>query len=93
MQTALAKLIERHLAKQHLSRVQLATALQITPVSVSRWLRTEGDAPVPWRHYPGLARALRVPLARVLQAAEADYPAHVQMFHQFFGRIPTRLTG
>ncbi len=93
MPTALAKLIEQTLAKQDLSRTDLAKALHITPVSVSRWLREEGDCPVPWRHYPELSHVLDVPLKRILHAAEQDHPEHVRLFHRFVFLVRTQLTG
>lgn len=92
MPTALARLIEQVLAKQDLSRTELAQALQITPVSVSRWLRESGDCPVPWRHYPELAQVLGVPLKRILHAAEQDHPDHVRLFHRFVFLVRTQLT-
>jgi len=84
--THLGKLIDRRLTEQSKTRVQFAGELGIVPVSVSRWLREEGDCQVPWRHYVRIAEVLGIPLARILEAAAKDSPKFVEMFHRFYGR-------
>lgn len=82
--TALGKLIDQRLDAKGWERRQLAEELGIVAVSVSRWLRPEGDYPVPWRHYPQLSALLDVPIHRILAAAGEDAPHYVTLFHQFF---------
>ena len=93
MQTALARMIETELTRRKWSRAELAKVLRITPVSVSRWLREDGDCPIPWRHYPALSEAIGIPLHRVLLAAEKDSPQHVELFYRFVFHVRTQLTG
>lgn len=82
MKTVLGELIEEHLDARDMLRAELADALGITPVSVSKWLN--GRDLVPWHHYVQLAEILRVPLQKILTAARADSPAHVERFHRFY---------
>ena len=92
--TALARLIMAAQETTGLSRIGLAQALEVTPVSVSKWLRQEGDCPVPWKHYADLAYALRIPPTQVLKAARQDHPDHVLMFERFVQSLQrVRLTG
>lgn len=80
MQTALGKLISQSLDRQEIERARLAQELHVTPVSVSRWLRPEGDSLVPWKHYLAISTFLHIPIETVLRAAEKDAPNHVRQF-------------
>ena len=93
MQTALARLIDAELERRRISRSEFAQALRITPVSVSRWFRKEGDCPIPWRHYPAISEVVGIPLHRVLLAAEKDSPNHVELFYRFVFHVRSKLTG
>jgi len=88
--TRLGRLIDTRLAELSWTRVQLADELGVVAVSVSRWLRPEGDCPIPWRHYAHLARVLNIPLRDVLAAAEKDWPAHVQQYRRYLAHGPSR---
>lgn len=83
--THLGRLIDRRLNEMNWQRQQLAEALDIIPVSVSRWLRPEGDSPVSWRYYQLLSGVLRIPLKDILSAAKKDTPHYVATYERFFG--------
>ena len=82
-QTALAKLIDTALTRRGEERRQLALHLNVTPVSVSRWLRPEGDTPIPWKHFPKIAVYLKIPMKSILAAAQQDWPDHVNEYRSF----------
>lgn len=84
--THLGKLIDQRLNDLGWERKRLADELEIVPVSVSRWLRPEGDCPVSWRFYPLLSAVLKVPLKTILEAANKDTPHYVATYQRFFGR-------
>lgn len=84
--TNLGKLIDRRLNELQWERQQLAHELEIVPVSVSRWLRPEGDTPVSWRYYHLLSVVLRVPIREILRQAEKDSPQYVRLYRRLFGR-------
>lgn len=84
--THLGTLIDRRLVELQWERQRLAKELHIVPVSVSRWLRPEGDTPVSWRYYQLLSAILRVPLRDILDAAKKDTPHYVAHYQRFFGR-------
>ncbi len=86
--TTLAKLIDRRLTELSRARAEFAADLGVVPVSVSRWLRPQGDCPIPWRHYPKIADILHIPLQDVLRAAAKDHPRHVALYHHFAGTGP-----
>jgi hypothetical protein len=81
--TALGHLIEERLAKLKMSRVEFSKRLDISPVSVSAWVREDCWQHCPWFHYPAIATILKVPLAKVLKAAEVDTPDRVAQYHTF----------
>lgn len=83
--THLGTLIDQRLQELGWERQQLAKELDIVPVSVSRWLRTEGDTPVSWRYYQLLSGILRIPLEDILSAAKKDTPHYVATYERFFG--------
>ncbi len=83
--THLGKLIDRRLEELGWERQRLAKELKIVPVSVSRWLRPEGDNPVSWRYYQLLSGILRIPLKNILSAAKKDTPHYVATYERFFG--------
>jgi len=88
--TRLGRLIDARLNELQLERRQLAEHLGVIPVSVSKWLRPQGDCPIPWRHYAHLSRVLNIPLRDVLAAAEKDWPAHVVQFRRFIAHGSSR---
>lgn len=81
--TALGQLIEERLAKLKMSRIEFSNRLEISPVSVSAWVRENCMQHCPWFHYPAIATILDVPLARVLKAAEQDTPDRVAQYRTF----------
>jgi len=81
--TALGQLILDRMEKLNMSRIDLAKRLDISPVSISAWIREDCWQHCPWFHYPALATILEVPLAKVLKAAEVDTPDRVAQYRTF----------
>lgn len=84
--THLGRLIDARLHELGWERKYLAEQLEIIPVSVSRWLRPEGDSPVSWHYYRLLSAILRIPLPDILDAAKRDTPHYVETYQRLFGR-------
>jgi len=85
--THLGKLIDRRLQELGWERQRLAKELDIVPVSVSRWLRPEGDNPVSWHFYHLLSAVLRIRVKDILAAAQKDTPTYVATYQRFFGSV------
>ncbi len=85
--THLGALIDQRLQELGWERQRLAKELDIVPVSVSRWLRPEGDTPVSWRYYQLLSAVLRVRVDTILEAAKKDTPKYVRTYQRFFGNV------
>jgi transcriptional regulator with XRE-family HTH domain len=86
--STLGSLVDEQLHKREMMRAELAEALGITPVSVTKWLN--GRAPFPWRHYVHLSEVLHLPLSKILAAAKEDSPAHVEQFQRYVYRPVSR---
>lgn len=88
----LRDLIEQGLARHDLLRQDLADHLQVSPASISKWLRTDRPTPVPWRHWRGVCAFCRIPWATWLRIAQREVPASVVLYQRYIDR-PSRQSG
>lgn len=79
----LAHLMRDALDRQGILRQDLADHLQISPVSVTKWLRDDRREPIPWRHWLGICAYLHIPWATWIRVAKQEVPHNVELFHRY----------